>query len=496
MGYLLNPNPAREGIYPADIEPVGLPELRSIEDEMSLLGAVLIDSSLIPQVNLEIDDFFDLRHKLIWRAINKLYAEDGRVDISVITEQLRRSNNLEEAGGIGYLSQLTISTSFNTVGSVRIIKDYSLRRKLLQLYQDGARSAINPINDIDLDWLIHRLSRLKDKLDNGKSSRYSTWGDLDNMIGPISWDWPDWLAKGFLNILVGMTGEGKSLLSLRICGCYLLGWPWPDGTPFTAEMGKVVWCEAEAAQALNLERAKKWGLPIENLLNPLEDPLADFRLTNQEHRDKLAGMIMRPDVVFSVVDSLSGADPTAEKSTEDTGNINWLAALARDAAKPIQLTHHLRKRSIFDTEGVVTLDRVRGISTILQYSRLIWALDTPDKTNHENKRLSVIKSNLGKKPEPIGVMIDDGGVVFGPAPELPQVETVTSKASDLLLVLLQKQPMHATQIEAEMKNAGISWAAARRAKDKLRIVSIKKNDGCWYWSLPSKEEDHENWTNH
>jgi hypothetical protein len=185
------------------------------------------------------------------------------------------------------------------------------------------------------------------------------------------------------------------------------------------------------------------------------------------------------------VDSLSGADPTAEKSTEDAGNVNWLASLARDCQKPIQLTHHLRKRGMFDTEGVITLDRVRGMSTILQFSRLIWALDTPDLTNTDNKRLSVIKTNLGKKPDSIGITIGDDGVTFGTAPEIPHTETVSDRAIDLLLALLADEPMRATTIEDEFKQAGISNAAMRRAKDRLKVISIKDRDG-WKWSLPLK----------
>ena len=91
---------------------------------------------------------------------------------------------------------------------------------------------------------------------------FSTWADLDAVMGPIEWDWKNWLARGFLNISVGMTGEGKSYLALRICGSYLLGWDWPDGTPFTGKQGSVIWCEAEAAQAINLSRAKRMGLPL------------------------------------------------------------------------------------------------------------------------------------------------------------------------------------------------------------------------------------------
>ena len=38
-------------------------------------------------------------------------------------------------------------------------------------------------------------------------------------------------------------------------------------------------------------------------------------------------------------------------------------------------------------------------------------------------------------------------------------------------------------MEAEAKEAGISWATARRASTTLRVKKQKSNGG-WYWSLP------------
>ncbi len=102
------------------------------------------------------------------------------------------------------------------------------------------------------------------------------------------------------------------------------------------------------------------------------------------------------------------------------------------------------------------------------------------------KRLSVIKSNLARFPERIGLTIDDQGVKFGIAPEPPRVETVTDKAADLLMALLSDEPMRATVIEDEFKQAGISWKTANIAKKKLGISAIRKADG-WYWSLLPKD---------
>jgi len=317
-----------------------------------------------------------------------------------------------------------------------------------------------------------------------KESIFSTWADLDTVLGPIEWDWPGWLARGFLHILVGMTGEGKSRLALRVCGTYLNGCEWPDGLPYNGDAACVLWCEAEAGQAMNRDRAKAMGYPTERIYSPLGDPLGDFRLNEPAHLAKLAYMAMLPEVKLIVVDSLSGADPTAEKSTEDAKNVNWLAGLARDTQKPILLTHHLRKRGLFDTEGEVSLDRVRGISTILQYARVIWAIDTPNLQDKETKRLSVIKSNLAKKPEPIGFVINDE-ITFTDAPEKPKVETLQDRGIDLLLTLLSKGAMPAKTIEEEFDGAGLSKRTLWEAKKALAIVSTKQPQKGWLWSLPA-----------
>jgi hypothetical protein len=119
---------------------------------------------------------------------------------------------------------------------------------------------------------------------------------------------------------------------------------------------------------------------------------------------------------------------------------------------------------------------------------VIWALDAPDQSTQESKqhkRLSVIKSNLDKIPEPVGVVIGSDGITFGEAPAAPRVETTLDRAKELILTLLSDEPVRATTIEEECKQAGISWRSAQNAKKNLKITSVKMDDG-WYWSLPVK----------
>ena len=323
--------------------------------------------------------------------------------------------------------------------------------------------------------------------DTSTVETFKTWADTNNIVGPIKWDWYRWLPKGMLTILAGPSGSGKSMLVLHLSGCYLIGWALPNSGRLPDNTGTVIWCEAEAAQAVNLERARNWGLPLDRIITPLDDPLADFKLDNPEHVSALARLARRPDVRLIVVDSLRGAHSKDENNSETMELVKLLAALARDTNKPVLLTHHLRKRGFFDGDSV-NLDRLRGSSAIVQSARVVWALDAPDPHDKEIRRLQVVKSNLSKFPEPVGLTINEKGITFVDAPKSPRTETVADKAADLLLALLSKGPKRAVDLEEDLKHAGISWASANRAKKKLGLNSIKKPDG-WFWSLPVRQHN-------
>lgn len=315
----------------------------------------------------------------------------------------------------------------------------------------------------------------------------STWADLQGELGPVQFEWLPWLAKGFLTIIAGASGNGKSILALRMAGCYLNNLPLPDGHDFDGETGAILWAEAEAAQALNLERATKWKYPLDKIYTPFPgDPLLDINLNDKSHIVQLANMANIPEVKLIVVDSLSGANLYRKETDTEVMKITaWLAQLARDTQKPIILTHHLNKKREYDPDEV-TLDRVRGSSGIVQHARIIWAVDTPNRTIQETKRLSVIKNNFARFPDPLGMKIEDDGINFCEPPATPHEETQLEKAIDLLLALLCDKPMKASNLEEETKHAGISWRTINSAKKNIGIVSKRQADG-WYWSLPAQD---------
>ncbi len=343
----------------------------------------------------------------------------------------------------------------------------------------------NPPVDDDTYQAAHRPlagEPMPDSPGTSPNFQISTWEDMAALVSPITWVWENWLPEGVLTILAGEPGSGKSALALRLAACFLRGDPFPDGKNFTNTMGAIIWCEAEAGQALNLQRANAWGLPIEKIYTHTADPLLDFALTNRAHLDALRRRAELPEVRLVVIDSLSGADSKAEKSSEDAASVKSIAELARDVNKPVILTHHLRKRSMFDGE-TIDIERLRGSSAIVQTARMVWALDTPDPQAKGWRRLQVVKSNLAAFPEPLGLTVTADGVRFGLAPSVPKADTPMERAVDLLLALLQEKPRSADDIKAEFDGAGISEKTMKRAKAKLGVVSRKGKSG-WSWALP------------
>ena len=260
--------------------------------------------------------------------------------------------------------------------------------------------------------------------------------------------------------------------------------PWPDGTQYDGETGCGLWIECESSQALNLERAKNWGYSLEKIYTPFADPTVDVNLDNDNHRNAVLLKAQLPEVKIIGIDSLSGSTHKNERDEAMKPLVEFVARMARDTGKLVIATHHLRKRGLLDGEKI-NLDRVRGSSIITQYARVVWAMDKPNPYEDNQIRLQVIKNNLARFPQSLGMMIEENGITFMDAPEEPKNETVLDRAKELLLVLLDKEPIKQAEIEKNAKGAGISWRTIVSAKKALAIVSKKQTDG-WYWSLPAK----------
>lgn len=120
----------------------------SIEAEQSVLGALMLDNSKWDVVSdaLVEEDFYQHRHKLIFRAIHRLAAESHPLDVITISQELERLEELKNAGSIDYLGELAKNTpsAANIEAYAGIIRERSILRKLISVSGDISDSAFNP----------------------------------------------------------------------------------------------------------------------------------------------------------------------------------------------------------------------------------------------------------------------------------------------------------------------------------------------------------------
>lgn len=109
----------------------------NVDAEQATIGALLLDWEAVGVVirYLRPDDFYSIQNQKIFAAILAMYNKGLRGDIITLTEELRAENELENAGGPGYITGLTdtVPTSANVEYYAKIVLEQSIRRDLIKI---------------------------------------------------------------------------------------------------------------------------------------------------------------------------------------------------------------------------------------------------------------------------------------------------------------------------------------------------------------------------
>lgn len=214
-----------------------LPE--NIEAEEAVLGAVLLNNDTLVEAReyVEAGDFSKERHRMIFRAMEQLIDQNQVVDPLTLSDYLDTHHQLENVGGITYLTELSISTptAENVAYYAQIVKEKSTLRKMIQVGQkltaesyrqeksvemivediekemmeiseDQRREDMKPIRNV----ITHVLDDINDRRENdsqitGLSTGYS---DLDRMTTGLHSD--------ELIIIAARPAIGKTAFALNI----------------------------------------------------------------------------------------------------------------------------------------------------------------------------------------------------------------------------------------------------------------------------------------
>jgi len=184
--------------------------------------------------------------------------------------------------------------------------------------------------------------------------------------------------------------------------------------------------------------------------------------------------------VAVIVDSLSGGHALDENSAAMRTLLQALVGLAGRLQVPVIGVHHARKRN--DLEGAkLTLDRVRGSSTITQFARSVFGMYRLKDSLTEPVRIEPLKSTFGKPPEPFGMTITDFGLSFHVAPREDKPPTTTDRCIEWLSEALERRPLKYSELLTRAEEeGGFTKNALWRARDKLGVYTVQG-----HWTLPA-----------
>ncbi len=206
--------------------------------EQCVIGCCLIDeySKIQAVEELTDNDFYAEINKVIFACIMALFNRNEPVDIITIKNELISIDQFDRVGGIDYLSSLTdkVPTTANIEQYIKIVKDKSILRDLIEMSNEISRFAYDSTSDVSLltetaerkifeisqrgkdkgasnlkDLLQISINNLEDVVNNGKKQGLSTgFVDLDKRIGGL---------KGSeLIVVAARPGMGKSAFALNI----------------------------------------------------------------------------------------------------------------------------------------------------------------------------------------------------------------------------------------------------------------------------------------
>lgn len=137
------PSSARSAAVPLSVK---VPP-HSIEAEQSVLGGLMLDNRAWDQVSdrLRESDFYRHENRLIFRAMARLMELSSPVDVLTVSELLRSSHELDQAGGEVFLFELANNTptAANIAAYADIVRERSVLRQLIAAANDIANSAFD-----------------------------------------------------------------------------------------------------------------------------------------------------------------------------------------------------------------------------------------------------------------------------------------------------------------------------------------------------------------
>ncbi len=125
---------------------------QALDLEEAVLGALMIEKDALSSVVdiLKPETFYKEAHQRIYNAILTLFGNSDPIDLLTVTNQLRKTGEIEVIGGGGFVAELTfrVNSAANIEYHARIVSEQALKRALIAMSSVILRDAYEDTTDV------------------------------------------------------------------------------------------------------------------------------------------------------------------------------------------------------------------------------------------------------------------------------------------------------------------------------------------------------------
>jgi replicative DNA helicase len=403
----------------------------SQEAEESVLGAMLIDKDAVIAVAefLLPEDFYDERHKEIYKACIGLYEDRTPIDVLTVSEKLKKNKAIKNVGSSSFLAELVnkVPTAAHVEHYGRIVKDNATKRALMSVASrlvdvsmdeglaanevlDRAESEIFSLSQKSLskaftsvrDTLAESFDRLDELHKSGGGIRGVPTGfvDLDDALAGLQ--------QSNLIILAARPGVGKTTLAMNIAQYVTVELKRPVGF-FSLEMSREELVDRLLVAQADIDAWKlKTGKLSEDDFTKLSDAMGVLAeaplfiddtpaLSILEMRTKARRLQVESGLDLLVIDYMQLArSRSLENRVQEVSEISQgMKNLARELKIPVLVVSQLSRAVEARGSKKPQLADLRESGSIEQDADVVMFLWREDDENPENIMLDIAKHRNG-----------------------------------------------------------------------------------------------------
>ncbi len=414
-----------------EIEILDMLPPHNLEAEKSVIGGLLLDHSYYESLdNLKADDFYSCANRTLYSRISEIIESGKPFDLTILVDSLKRHSELDEIGGLAYLSEVgrSVAVAAHTARYAEIVARDARARSLIHLATETLSEVYDHKNpDEIVNFVESSLSNINTTSDIGRPvtaaeagrqayaelqerAKRGQWGGLPTGVPSID-AFTGGLFKGEMTVVAGATGIGKTSLALQ-CASH------------NADMGKTTYfvsLEMRHTELANRLACARTGISSQKIrlggLSPKE--ISDLGVALMKLSDKLwihppgpvnvgglareARKLSRKDLGLVVVDYIglirAVRDDGKKTRQEVVAEISHaLKELTRSLGIPVLVLAQFN-RGVVDKFYRPRLTELKESSAIEQDADVVWfirAKKRGDENSEFNAVLDVMKCRNGE----------------------------------------------------------------------------------------------------